>query len=358
MTDTPSDTPADVADAGAAPSRRAPRRLGLLVPWAVFALLCAAGTAWWFHVADRAQQAFDAWVEQRRAQGAQIEWSGRHLEGFPFRVGIVLEDVRLAEGTTRLSFKRLSANVVPTGERLLILDARGEAGLDMAGLPGAPWRVRADRLGLSVRWDEAGVFQRVSFNATRPAWTAAGGATGGAEAIDLHVAGVPGGDPRDLRVLAGASSLALPAGGAAPAPLRAALGTTVGWTQVAMVVPQGRDWLARPDRAGCLDWAARGGTLRVDEARVRWGALDAATHGTVSVDQDGAARGALTVRIAAVEALSGALAGPAPELARGLAGAALIGRRAGGTLEVPLSVGQGMLAIGPASVPGLPPICR
>lgn len=58
----------------------------------VFGLLAVAYTITWFVMKPMIEEFADDWVEQQRAVGVEIEYSERHVEGFPLNFELVFED--------------------------------------------------------------------------------------------------------------------------------------------------------------------------------------------------------------------------------------------------------------------------
>ncbi len=79
------------------------RRLGLYVPWALFALFCLAWTGYWFVAKDTALKALDAQVARANAAGAKAGYFRARANGYPLRLTLVLEGVGV-KLTPTLSF--------------------------------------------------------------------------------------------------------------------------------------------------------------------------------------------------------------------------------------------------------------
>lgn len=71
---------------------RKPRRLGLIVPWVLAAVLVVAWSGGWFWLKRETEQRMDA----ARAS-ARLNWSSRSVSGFPFRLNVDLKDARWSD---------------------------------------------------------------------------------------------------------------------------------------------------------------------------------------------------------------------------------------------------------------------
>ncbi len=77
----------------AAPPRH--KRSGLFAPIGLFLIALGAWSVWWFVLADQVGQRLDARIEALRAAGWEVAWSGRSTTGWPFRVQVEAENVRI-----------------------------------------------------------------------------------------------------------------------------------------------------------------------------------------------------------------------------------------------------------------------
>lgn len=99
-----------------------PNRLGLYLPWALFLLLCAGWSAYWFIAKDAAIRATDAAIARVNAAGGEAGYASLRAGGFPLRLTLTLEEARLAPSPD-LSFgaKRLPVSVNLTNPRHIIV---------------------------------------------------------------------------------------------------------------------------------------------------------------------------------------------------------------------------------------------
>jgi hypothetical protein len=77
-------------------SRKA-SRAGLYGPWLAFALLLVAWSGWWIWLSGEAARRLDAEAAALRAHGFQVAWAERRIGGYPFRLDVDFEGLRLAE---------------------------------------------------------------------------------------------------------------------------------------------------------------------------------------------------------------------------------------------------------------------
>ncbi len=70
------------------------RRL-LVLFGATLVLICLAYTAYWFIVMDRFRSQVEAWAETKRPEGWDLTWAKMETEGFPFHMGLRLQEVKL-----------------------------------------------------------------------------------------------------------------------------------------------------------------------------------------------------------------------------------------------------------------------
>lgn len=82
------------------PDQAPPRkhhRWFLYAPWLLFALALVAWSGFWIYLRGEVTGRMDAAAARARAAGWQVQWSGRHISGYPFRLEVVLDGMTLAE---------------------------------------------------------------------------------------------------------------------------------------------------------------------------------------------------------------------------------------------------------------------
>lgn len=126
------------------------RRLGLVIPWAFFALLALGWTLYWFMLAAAARAQFDAAVDAQRARGAEIHIGAMETRGFPLQLALDLRDVSYIsqDGAWRAATPHLLIHVNPANPSHLI--ATLPSPID-AARENRPHRIAADGLRVSLR---------------------------------------------------------------------------------------------------------------------------------------------------------------------------------------------------------------
>ncbi|WP_343866107.1 DUF2125 domain-containing protein [Caenispirillum bisanense] len=106
------------------------RLVPLAAAFALLAVLAAIYTGLWFLAADTAKQAVRSWADQQRAQGYQVYWSDMQTTGFPARVVLTVSDPQLRfpadQGGGGWAAPVLRVMVEPWKPRTLVFTAPGE----------------------------------------------------------------------------------------------------------------------------------------------------------------------------------------------------------------------------------------
>ena len=71
----------------------------LIIPLGLMALVIAVWTAWWFWLAKEVENRVDLAAEGLRAQGWQVDYARPAVSGWPFRVRLETEQLRLTAPT-------------------------------------------------------------------------------------------------------------------------------------------------------------------------------------------------------------------------------------------------------------------
>lgn len=138
------------------------RRLGLIIPWSLFALACVAWTAFWFVAKDQAIKRLDAAIVSAKARGIEARYEGVRASGYPLHLKLHLANPRL----TIAGLPRLEAATLPIAINLvdpshLIIDLKD--GLRWTGGDGVTHTLDPHRGAMSVHW-KAGALTRVSLD--------------------------------------------------------------------------------------------------------------------------------------------------------------------------------------------------
>lgn len=339
-------------------SRKPPSRRWLYGPYIALAVAVAVWSGAWLwirgQVAQRLQAAERPAGSESAGSGPTLSWSHAHIGGYPFRVEVVLDDVRAAE---------------PSGWAVSAPQVRAEAyaydlghwiGYAPQGVvlsrPGAgEVAIAGDALRASVAADGTGA-RRVAVEGIRLNFQPRPGARpfplAFADHIDLHTR--PAGPAGQVEFLFQLQGGRLPPG----TPLgRLAAGQPVSsaWRGVVTQAPAlaGRDW---PQMARA--WAAAGGTIELTSGWISAGGADLdAVGGRLAVGPDGRLSGAVALGLAhapamlAAVARTGALAPGLARIAAAVAGGQTAAQGAAARADLTFRAGVstfGPLALGPA----------
>ncbi|MEM8633954.1 MAG: DUF2125 domain-containing protein [Pseudomonadota bacterium] len=78
-------------------SGRRVSRLWLYFPVAVFALLIAAYSTYWFWMRGEIDKGIDAWIDDQRELGMTIEFKEKRIDGFPYRFALSVDDPQISD---------------------------------------------------------------------------------------------------------------------------------------------------------------------------------------------------------------------------------------------------------------------
>ncbi len=74
---------------------RKPRRAGLYIPFALLAIIVAGWSGGWFWVRGEALRRLDAARASLSSGGVSVDWKSRAISGFPFRLDVDFDDLRV-----------------------------------------------------------------------------------------------------------------------------------------------------------------------------------------------------------------------------------------------------------------------
>lgn len=321
------------------------RRLGLIIPWAIFLAACLGWTIYWNVMARGAQGALEATLANARARGAEITLAQMRAEGFPLQLALDLGQAHYASADRKLRAEaaHLVMHVDLTAPGHVMFEPRGAITLTRAD---KTQDIAGDVLLISLRYaDNALARASVEAQNLRIRDTNRNALDFAARSFVANARP----DPRDpassqAALLIADATLGAPAQGAE------ALGTNVQSIDAALVF----------ERAAALPnieaWRQAGGVARIEGLRVHWGAIEAQASGRLALDEARRVSGSLDMRAADAAALLGALA-QSPSLSRdarqSLALAAVLTR---GSLDLPLRAQDGALYLGPARLRALDPL--
>lgn len=261
---------------------------------------------WWQGMAQRLETGFAAWVEARRAEGIDVDWSGRDIGGFPYRLTLGLDGIAVSAparpGAPAWSARRLEVHFQPW--------ERGHAIAGIAGRQSLAWSrgdirheavLEAESTYASIRLDAAGGPETIALDAREVAVSGAVPVER-MERFQLHVRFNHGEQPDRP---AGSVNLGLHADGLR---LREGVSPVGPDVSVARVSALARPFPGGFDPAAVDAWRDAGGVVDVLGLEVRTGALAVTGDGSVALDaaRRPEAAGVLVVRgaDAFVDALS------------------------------------------------------
>jgi len=139
-----------------------PRRLGLIIPWTLFALACVGWTAFWFVAKDQAIQRLDAAIVSSKARGVDVGYEKVRASGYPLHLKLNLTNVRIAAA----ALPRLEAPVLPVAINLVdpthvIIDLKD--GVRWTGRDGVTHTLDPLRGAMSLHWKDR-AFTRLSLD--------------------------------------------------------------------------------------------------------------------------------------------------------------------------------------------------
>jgi hypothetical protein len=308
-----------------------PRRLGLWIPWALFAAVVLGWFGYWMVLKDQARARIEAVATDWRRSGGKLEWSNLTADGFPMRLSFRFTDLRIGarDGSWSVETSRASLHFNPTNP------------LHVIGAPDAPVTVttsrgvataKAAKSGFSLRFRANGLLARAAAEADGLEWAASSGAA----TLSRLLANLRP-DPRDPRAV----QIALEMDGLVPAKAPAALaplGARVDRVRAALVV----DKLNEALRRGAQGWAEAGGGLRIEAGELGWGPAKATATGKLTLDAQRRLAGTLTLTLADPRAALAPLA-EAPGISGPARAALLKAADTPAPLALPLDLTSGVL---------------
>ncbi len=340
-----------------------------------FAALAAGAVLWsaaWLVIADRLESGVEGWVRDRRAEG----WTATHgpvaVAGFPLRWRARIERPRLSRargappGGFFWSGPWIELGWAPWAVRIVTLRSAGAHELGRAGDDGMRFRLAAAGITGRLGFGDSGAVERIDVGGDAIVLTPPGALAGGkpfrVNRMVLRVnlrpdaAPTPGTPAPSLALEIDILGLTL------PKTVRTALGHTIGriagQATVMGTIPAGRP------AAALTAWRDQGGVVEISRLSLGWGALTVKGSGTLALDIGLQPIGAMTARIAGyaetIDRLSAAgTLGRGQGLVAKLALGVLARTPEGGgrpEVEVPVSVQNRMLTVGPVPLLRLPRI--
>lgn len=327
------------------PDPAAPRKLrwaGLWFPFLVAGLLLAGWSAGWLYAARKVEAGLASATAALKASGGEASWSGKRLSGYPFRINLVLTDLRLSASGWNVEVPDLEAQAFLHAPRNWLVAA--PRGLTVVRPEGGGLEVSGDRLLASLAAPAKGG-PRISAEGLGLAFTPSPGARpfalAGAGRLEFHVR--PG--PDDQVAL----FLRLEDGKPTPGRLFADLGGGSPVSAEADGVLERASALRGASRDALSAWGRRGGRLDLRSAGLTAGQtrLSLASPG-LAPGPGGQLSGRLSLQVSGAPQALAALARNgviSPLEAAGGMAATLLGRRSGDDTRVDLELSEGRVRL-------------
>lgn len=326
-------------------------------------LAVAAGYgAYWFHVAGQIPGWLSAWADQARVRGWEVSYGAVAVSGFPLRHDVVVADVVLGGHTTTTQWTWHAGTVtglsrpwnfetlmitLPAAQTLEV--RRGDRGTRLAIGMGTNQSVLAAQDGVLAKFalDAQDVTMRPE----------AGGPGLAAASLKLRYRLDEADDGSREDGMAGEIlDLTLP--GPPPPGLPGTITRTAFAITTLGLEPD------RDIRRALTSWRDAGGTAEVEAVQLAWGTLDLRVNGTLALDEQFRPLGAFTAKARGYGPLLEAVAAdgaitPAQAFALRTALDVLARPGEGGgeaEVEVPVTVQDGKLFVGPIAVTTVGPL--
>jgi hypothetical protein len=330
-------------------ARKRPRRFWLYAPYVVLLVAAVLWSLAWFWIRGQAAAGMDAAAERLRLAGYTVEWTARRIDGFPFRIDLALEGLRLGEASGwALAAPEIKAEAYAYEPGHWI--GYAPKGLVLTRPASGAVSIVSPALRASYSANAQGA-PRVAVEAVKPVFNPARGAKpfviDAADNLDLQVR--PGGRDRAEFLLRIDKASAPP--GSVLALVAGDRPMDIAWEgQVShLSALRGHDW---PSTAQA--WSAAGGALEVEHGALNSGqSVLNLRPGTLSIGLDGRLRGSVGLdlrhapdvikRLAEAKSID-------PTAAESAATVALAGAAGGPMLRTDLSFLAGATLFGPVAV--------
>ena len=268
------------------------RKLWLIVPWAIFAVIAIGWVIYWNVVAGTAEARVRAWVAEQTEDGGQVSIARIVKRGFPVLLRLELHDVSYApaRGGWRAETERADLHVQLLNTQHVIVEA--EAPIALSRSNGAVTNISADALIASVRMrgDALAVAGVEADNLALDDPAQEGVLL--ARKVVLNVRP----DERaegDYQIAFDAQDMMLPRA------VRSfeAFGLDVAMLRAALVVTEGGTLMEASQQDPLGPWREAGGRLRIEGLELRWGPLTTLGRGEGGLDEQRRLQGELTLPI-------------------------------------------------------------
>ena len=293
-----------------APPRKPHRRFWLYAPYGLALVVAVIWSGVWLVLRDQVANRMDEAAAALRARGWSVAWSGRRIDGYPFRLDVTLDDPRLAEPSGwALAAPRLKGEAFAYAPRHWVLVAPGGLTLTRPGRGAVA--IDGQALRASIDPGDGGA-PRIAIEGLKLTFSPLPGAKAlpivACDHLGLYLRPAPG-DQAEFQVnLQGAR----PAPGTLLARLAPNQPLDLVWDQslTRASALTGPNW-----RAAVRAWSAAGGSLSLNHGAVSAGGASLGfTSGQLIIDDGGHPQGMITLDISRA---GGSLArlGPAVALA-------------------------------------------
>ena len=334
------------------PSRKPPRRVWLWTPYALLVLAVLAWSGWWVFAAHQIAARMDAAQANARKAGFELAWSGRHINGYPFRLDVTLDGARVAETSGwALAAETLKGEAFAYAPDHWVIVASKGVTLTRPGAGAVAVTGQALRASVVAQANGA---PRISIEGLKLAFTPQPGAKtfafSSAGNLGLHLRQAPGGAVELF--------VQVDQGQAAPSGLLGA---------VAQGKPVSLAWQATLSKAGeahgadfpsaVRAWAAAGGALTVERATLTAGqTVVEAKGGPLSADREGYLSGALDLNLKRAPQLITILAAQALIDPQAADSAARVAQARQSTANAPMALTfqAGRTTLGPVAISPAP----
>jgi hypothetical protein len=329
-------------------------RFFLYGPFALLLLLTAAVMGYWWFAAHAVDDFLAVTNGRAIAPGITLHFTAKHIQGFPFRVDAILDnveiDVATAQGPASWRSEHFAMHALTYGPSQAIYEAAGTQTLAWTGLDGQKheWSFVPALLRASSYSQGSGL-SRFDLDVV-----AIGSPELNADRFQFHMRRNPSRDALDI-VASGQNihlSPALQAGFGDTIQKLALDATAAPATPLSALLGGKGDW-----RAALENWRAHGGILKLNNLEADWNALKANANGQISLDPQHRPSGALNANFNGVQSLAGELdkLGLAQGSGNGLAPALLAAAEAAGAqiqISTDITFKDGVVSVGalPAGV--------
>lgn len=331
------------------------RRLFSLI---AIVLVAAAGlySLYWFHVAGELRKGLERWSEQHRAAGWSVSWQDASLDGFPGAVQMALSAPRIETPSGIVwSAQNLSLRLVPWQPNRFRIAAPGQQSLDALG---HHWDLVSDHAGVEVAREADG---RVELDIiAQPLTLTTDGQKISVRGISALIKPLTdfsdtSPDTDALEFSLTAQGIVLPSWPILPLPPKVALFSLAGHIRGTL-----------PDTvspAAIAAWSEAGGTVEIQHLALEWAPIGLEGSGTVALDPQGQPLAAFSTKVSGLVPFMDRLQETGTLSANAATSAKLMlsvlsrsDHRGRSTVELPMTIQDGGVMLGPVRVAAFPPI--